>query len=764
MSENNFKITYALDTMTQARDFWYIYAVPNEKDEKGMYARACVVNMRVAPLVADTLITPTFHTAEMSAEDIQKSMPKGSVSVNFIIHKDRKGNVKLRLTQGSVRHYPVYNIHNRNTTEIIGNKRSFTLMLKEEATNVSAKTGSKYYAISPTGEIGILSRAQLFILAASYTITNAYPKQHSIVFKPGTMKSSVALSICYTLEGKNVIEPYTKVTKSGECVNVKAAKLLDVNTFLAHSRQERVQEQMRNRIGAQVPLHKLSRKDLDMVRSLADNMPNMLRLYNKDLISTSTTGNEKVFSKKYAAIMRILQANYADKEPQNYFESQRTVITFILRAGLLSKSTAYYLAGDKNTPTADKQYAEELYTAVKTVQLIDSVYNKTKPAAVEKQMQLERACIFALTWEHMPTEAFEAIQRLNEAHKYLTKVVPLRALTGGYNLPPRIVDELSKEDTTLYNSLSSPDLTLAEKMQNLRVLQQMSPASSAMYAAVVHIEPFVTQILKNVCQRLGLKMEGLEFRLKLPVSVNVKEAERLRMMGQSESERLNSMNDCLRYTVIIDVPKEQPTYPAGMPEAVRTFRPPATGAEADFYYINMAMEVLREVAFDLTACAPGKPFTPIWEITRMTNYWEVPNRVNPYNGLNCTFSYVCESKKTKQHTVDTRHGGTPFGLLSFEIQMHTQESFNLKNGILHKLYEETRLPGITEEKLAYNQQLSEEYANKLERIPQIRQFTEERCKSVVRGAIYPWWATNAEIIKKASRLNKFLETLSRSKR
>ena len=144
MSENNFKITYALDTMTQARDFWYIYAVPNEKDEKGMYARACVVNMRVAPLVADTLITPTFHTAEMSAEDIQKSMPKGSVSVNFIIHKDRKGNVKLRLTQGSVRHYPVYNIHNRNTTEIIGNKRSFTLMLKEEATNVSAKTFSSF--------------------------------------------------------------------------------------------------------------------------------------------------------------------------------------------------------------------------------------------------------------------------------------------------------------------------------------------------------------------------------------------------------------------------------------------------------------------------------------------------------------------------------------------------------------------------------------------------------------------------------------------
>ena len=766
MSENKVKIAYALDTLTKARDFWYVYAVPDEKDEKGMYARACVVNMYVAPLAADTLITPIFHTAEMSAEDIQKGMAKGSDPVNFAIHKDRKGNTKLRLTQGSVRHYPVYSIKNRSTMELKENKRSFTLMLKEEATNVPEKLGSKYYVISPTGEIGILSRAQLFILAASYTITNAYPKQHSIVFKPGTLRSSVALSICYTIKEANATEPSIRAAKLGDASNIKAVKTLDVNTFLGTSRQERVQEQMRKHIGSNVPLYKLSRKELDMVRSLADNMPNMLRLYDKWVLHSSmdTTVTES-FSKKYAAYMRILKANYADKEPQEYFERQRNIITLILREGLLSKATNYYLAGNRNTPTMDKQYAEELYTAVKTVQFIDSVYNKTKAAAVEKQVQLERACIFALTWEHIPKETFEVIQRLNEAHKFLTKVVPLRSLTSVYtNIPAEIKTELAKEDTTLYNSLSSPDLTLAEKMQNLRVLQQMSPASSAMYAAVVHIEPFVTQILTNVCQRLGLKMEGLDFRLKLPVSANVKEAERLRMLGQTESERLNSMNDCLRYTVIIDVPKGQPVYPVDMPETVRTFRPRVAGTEVDYYYINMAMEVLREVAFDLTACVPGKPFVPLWEITRMTNYWEVPNRVNPYNGLNCTFSYVCESKKTKQHTMDTRHGGTPFGLLSFEIQMHTQESFNLKNGVLHELYEETRMPGITDEKLAQNNHLSEEYANKLERIPQIEQFTEDRCKSIVRSSIYPWWVTNAEIIKKVSRLNKFLETLSRSKR
>lgn len=57
--------------------------------------------------------------------------------------------------------------------------------------------------------------------------------------------------------------------------------------------------------------------------------------------------------------------------------------------------------------------------------------------------------------------------------------------------------------------------------------------------------------------------------------------------------------------------------------------------------------------------------------TAEKNYWNTPNSENAYNGLNCNFK-------------------TPDGY-EFELQFHTEESFKLKDGALHKLYEEQRL-------------------------------------------------------------------------
>jgi hypothetical protein len=60
------------------------------------------------------------------------------------------------------------------------------------------------------------------------------------------------------------------------------------------------------------------------------------------------------------------------------------------------------------------------------------------------------------------------------------------------------------------------------------------------------------------------------------------------------------------------------------------------------------------------------------------SYWN--NNRNPYKDVNCVFL--------------SPHGQR------FEVQFHTPESFKLKNGDLHKLYEEYRLDSTTSERRA----------------------------------------------------------------
>lgn len=78
-----------------------------------------------------------------------------------------------------------------------------------------------------------------------------------------------------------------------------------------------------------------------------------------------------------------------------------------------------------------------------------------------------------------------------------------------------------------------------------------------------------------------------------------------------------------------------------------------------------------------------------YNVSAVKNYWN--NFSNPYNGINCNFY-------------------TPQGY-GFELQFHTPESFTLKNGKLHELYEKYRvIDPLSDEALKLSkemQQLSE---------------------------------------------------------
>ena len=56
-------------------------------------------------------------------------------------------------------------------------------------------------------------------------------------------------------------------------------------------------------------------------------------------------------------------------------------------------------------------------------------------------------------------------------------------------------------------------------------------------------------------------------------------------------------------------------------------------------------------------------------VSAVKNYWTIPS--NPYNGINANFL-------TSKY-------------YEFELQFHTKESFDLKKGLLHELYEKQRV-------------------------------------------------------------------------
>lgn len=126
-------------------------------------------------------------------------------------------------------------------------------------------------------------------------------------------------------------------------------------------------------------------------------------------------------------------------------------------------------------------------------------------------------------------------------------------------------------------------------------------------------------------------LAGLEFRKKTADSLTRKIITDSQTENISLAEAASKINDALRYTTILNVD---------------TFAKD---------YLSMKQRLIKEG----------------FEIVKVKNTWLTDG---PYKGVN---------------TVIKKYG------ISFEMQYHTQESFDLKNGPLHELYEKRRLPSTT---------------------------------------------------------------------
>ncbi len=151
------------------------------------------------------------------------------------------------------------------------------------------------------------------------------------------------------------------------------------------------------------------------------------------------------------------------------------------------------------------------------------------------------------------------------------------------------------------------------------------------YNKIIANEPTITKDLKNISDITNTKMVGLKYRLKGKDSY-------LRKVDMDSNgsfsldiinDTISNTNDVIRYT-----------YQAKADKVVGKY-------------------------FDINKQLTNKGYKQI----KVKNTWLAKG--NPYKGINC--NYKCP-------------GGQ-----SFEVQYHTPESFELKNGQLHKLYEEWRV-------------------------------------------------------------------------
>ncbi|QIA76654.1 minor capsid protein [Rodentibacter caecimuris] len=150
------------------------------------------------------------------------------------------------------------------------------------------------------------------------------------------------------------------------------------------------------------------------------------------------------------------------------------------------------------------------------------------------------------------------------------------------------------------------------------------------------VEPKITADVTEIISSVGGKAEGLEYRLKSLTSLKRKIKTEI-SAGFSEQQAVESIHDIVRYTAIFD--------------------------ENTFVeqYQKMQEQLLQR---DYSTFV-------------VKNTWQDGLA---YKGVNTFVSTFIE----KDNTI-------------FEIQYHTQQSFELKNGKLHKLYEEFRDPEIPEQ-------------------------------------------------------------------
>lgn len=208
-----------------------------------------------------------------------------------------------------------------------------------------------------------------------------------------------------------------------------------------------------------------------------------------------------------------------------------------------------------------------------------------------------------------------------------------------------------------FNKSILPDvfdaLDEGEKLKNIEALKNMSPDALKFYNKCADCEKLISKDVKGIVEECGGTLAGFDYRLKTPASFLEKIGPRAALKGISEKEMLSEINDVIRYTEIADKDK-----------LVDSF--------------NKTMDDLK-----------GKGY----KVKAVKNTWNDVN--NPYKGVNS----VLESPNGQK----------------FELQFHTPESFELKQGEMHKLYEQSRrLDPSSDEAIKLNDKMFE-LSNSLEK-------------------------------------------------
>lgn len=150
------------------------------------------------------------------------------------------------------------------------------------------------------------------------------------------------------------------------------------------------------------------------------------------------------------------------------------------------------------------------------------------------------------------------------------------------------------------------------------------------YNTIIRNEPEITKDLREISKETGVRMVGMEHRIKTKESFLRKVDKKTSNSREQKTilEAVSNTNDVIRYT----------------------YQDNGLSLEQSYQRIGESLS--------------GKGYTMV----SLKNSWL--NKADPYNGINCIFKSSSGQK--------------------FEIQFHTPESYNIKE-LMHKDYEEWRL-------------------------------------------------------------------------
>ena len=229
---------------------------------------------------------------------------------------------------------------------------------------------------------------------------------------------------------------------------------------------------------------------------------------------------------------------------------------------------------------------------------------------------------------------------------------PFEGITGDDWVNSRSLKELQEQfgvgigqmlhdgTISLHNAVRQGGLvpmTLQELRDKLDVKAAIMAAEAKAVAAQAiakakAVEPLITADMKVIAQSANAQMAGLEYALKSKSSLARKIETEMLNAGIHADEAVADMKDVLRYTMLLDADNFTQSY--------------------------------QKVVGELLARGYRMPI--------IKNTWR---NGMMYKGINTNL--------VKDGQV-------------FELQFHTRESFDLKNGKLHELYEEWRLPSTPE--------------------------------------------------------------------